>query len=62
MNAVTFYREQVDWILGHVTDADMFLVQSVVTCGALFWFVSSCHKSSPVHKLTKLAGSFTEHG
>jgi hypothetical protein len=39
MNAVTYYGELIDWILSHVTDADMFLVQSAVTCGALFWFV-----------------------
>lgn len=44
MNAIQFYRELVDWILSHVTDADMFIVQSVVTCGALFWFV---HHQNP---------------
>ena len=32
------YGELIDWILSHVTDADMFIVQSAVTCGALFWF------------------------
>ena len=42
MNAVTYYGELVDWILDHVTDVDMFIVQSAVTCGALFWFVSPC--------------------
>jgi len=40
MNAVTYYGELFDWVLSHVRDADMFLVQSVVTCGALFWCVS----------------------
>ena len=39
MNAATYYGELIDWILSHVTDADMFLVQSAVTCCALFWFV-----------------------
>lgn len=39
MNAVTYYGELIDWILSHVTDADMFLVQSAVTCCALFWCV-----------------------
>lgn len=38
MNAVTYYGELVERILNHVTDADMFLVQSAVTCCALFWF------------------------
>ena len=40
MNAATSYGELIDWILSHVTDADMFIVQSAVTCGALFWFVT----------------------
>lgn len=39
MNAVTFYAELVDWSLNHVTDRNMFIIQSVVTCGALIWFV-----------------------
>jgi hypothetical protein len=39
MNAATDYSAPVNWILSHVTDADMFLVQSAVTCCALFWFV-----------------------
>ena len=39
MNAAAYYGELIDWILSHVTDADMFLVQSAVTCCALFWFV-----------------------
>ena len=39
MNAATTYSAPVSWVLSHVTDADMFLVQSAVTCCALFWFV-----------------------
>jgi hypothetical protein len=39
MNAATSYGELIDWILNHVTDADMFIIQSAVTCGALFWYV-----------------------
>lgn len=37
MNAVTYYRELFEWGVSHVRGADMFLVQSVVTCGAFFW-------------------------
>ena len=37
MNAATYYAELIDWLLSHVTDTDMFLLQSAVTCGALFW-------------------------
>lgn len=39
MNATTYYQELAHWLLSHVTDADMFLMQSAVTCGALFWYV-----------------------
>jgi hypothetical protein len=39
MNAATNYSAPLNWILSHVTEADMFLVQSAVTCCALFWFV-----------------------
>jgi hypothetical protein len=39
MNAVTYYGELVNWILSHVTDANMFFLQSAVTCCALSWFV-----------------------
>lgn len=37
MNAATYYAELIDWLLSHVSDTDMFLLQSAVTCGALFW-------------------------
>jgi hypothetical protein len=40
MNALTYYSELADWVLNHVTDSNMFYVQSVVTCTALVWFVS----------------------
>jgi len=40
MNAIRQYGELVTWVLGHVTDADMVFVQSVVTYGALLWYVS----------------------
>ena len=43
MNATTYYLELAQWLLSHVTDADMFLIQSVVTCGALFWYVEACY-------------------
>jgi hypothetical protein len=39
MNAVTYYGELVNWILSHVTDANMFFLQSAVTCCALSWSV-----------------------
>lgn len=40
MNAVTAYSDPIDWVFSHVIAVDMFLVQSAVTCCALFWFVS----------------------
>lgn len=40
MNALEYFRELIVWMVSHVNDADMFLVQSVVTCGALFWYVT----------------------
>jgi hypothetical protein len=39
MNAVTFYRELIDWLLNNVTDWNMFLVQSLATCVSLGWCV-----------------------
>ena len=48
MNAVTYYGELIGWILSHVTDADMFLVQSAVTCCALFWYVLPCGRKPRV--------------
>lgn len=39
MNAITYYSELTRWLLSHATDTDMSLVQSIVTCGALFWSV-----------------------
>jgi hypothetical protein len=39
MNALTYYSELADWVLDHVTDRNMFYIQSVVTCGALVWSV-----------------------
>jgi len=40
MNAITYYTELMSWLLSHVTDTDMFLVHSIVTCSALFWSVA----------------------
>jgi hypothetical protein len=39
MNAATFYRELIDWLLNNVTDWNMFLVQSLATCVSLGWCV-----------------------
>ena len=39
MNAVPSHGDMAHWALAQLTDADMFLMQSVVTCGALFWYV-----------------------
>lgn len=41
MNAITYYSELTRWLLSHATDTDMSLVQSIVTCGALFWLVKA---------------------
>jgi hypothetical protein len=37
MNAITFYSELVNWSLNHVTDRNMFIIQSALTCGAIIW-------------------------
>jgi hypothetical protein len=42
MNAVTFYRELIDWLLSNVTDENMFLIQSFATCCSLGWCVRPC--------------------
>jgi len=42
MNALTFYRELIDWLLSNVTEENMFLIQSVATCCSLGWCVCSC--------------------
>lgn len=44
MNASTYYTELIGWLLSHVNDTDMFLVQSVVTCGALCWCVPAPYR------------------
>ena len=42
MNAFTFYRELIDWLLSNVTEENMFLIQSIATCCSLGWCVCSC--------------------
>jgi hypothetical protein len=61
MNAATYYSELSSWLLSHVNDTDMFLVQSVVTCGALFWYnlLSAGHFKNAI--LTSIGYSI-EHG
>jgi hypothetical protein len=39
MNSVTPIFESISGILSHVTVVDMFYLQSLATCTALFWFV-----------------------
>ena len=41
MNASDVWSDRVYRFLNHVTDTDMFLVQSAVTCGAFVWYVYS---------------------
>jgi hypothetical protein len=41
MNAITYYSELTRWLLSHANDTDMSLLQSIVTCGALFWSVKA---------------------
>ncbi|KAF4631987.1 hypothetical protein G7Y89_g6147 [Cudoniella acicularis] len=54
MNAVTFYREVFEWIVDHVTDKNMFLVQSAVTFCALSWAWLTLWK--PVPELISILG------
>lgn len=58
MNAATTYSAPVSWILSHVTDADMFLVQSAVTCCALFWLLHRAWLTlwKPVPELISILG------
>lgn len=63
MNAVTYYGELVNQIISYVKElkkVDMFLVQSAVTCCALFWYVIS--RQMTTWKLIVVAGFSTEHG
>jgi len=39
MNAVTFYGELIDWI-NHVTERNMFLIQSFAACVSLSWYIN----------------------
>lgn len=41
MNAIAFYRQLMDWFVNNVTDWNMFLIQSLATCGSLIWCVAS---------------------
>jgi hypothetical protein len=62
MNAITFYSELVNWSLNHVTDRNMFIIQSALTCGAVIWFVHSlrctCRQDRDADVAIK--GSFAE--
>jgi hypothetical protein len=42
MNAITFCSVLIDWIFNHVTEGNMFIIQSFATGSALTWFVPTC--------------------
>lgn len=44
MNAFEYFRELIAWMVRHV-QSDMFLIQSFVTCGALFWYEYLCRRA-----------------
>ncbi|CAD6505282.1 BgTH12-00774 [Blumeria graminis f. sp. triticale] len=58
MNAVTFYSVLFDWILDHVTDYNMFIIQSVATCSALIWLLFRAWQTlwKPVPELISILG------
>lgn len=64
MNAFTYYRELIDWLLSHVTETEMFLLQSAVTCGALVWYVpsSTCREIPSINTHARNTGFSIEHG
>ncbi|KAJ8066274.1 hypothetical protein OCU04_005354 [Sclerotinia nivalis] len=41
MNAVDYYTSLIDWVFSHARELHehMFLIQSIVTCAALFWLL-----------------------
>ncbi|TVY29951.1 Uncharacterized protein LHYA1_G001261 [Lachnellula hyalina] len=58
MNALTYYSELADRVLNHVTDSNMFYVQSVVTCTALVWLLHRAWLTlwKPVPELISILG------
>ncbi|RDL32999.1 Uncharacterized protein BP5553_08438 [Venustampulla echinocandica] len=58
MNAITFYRDLGQWTINHVTAANMFFVQSAVTCCALFWLLHRAWLTlwKPVAELISILG------
>ncbi|CAG8956899.1 hypothetical protein HYFRA_00012354 [Hymenoscyphus fraxineus] len=58
MNAQTFWRENWLWTVDHVTEGNMFILQSVVTCGALFWLLHRAWMTlwKPVPELISILG------
>ncbi|TVY80541.1 Uncharacterized protein LSUE1_G005890 [Lachnellula suecica] len=58
MNALTYYSELADWVLDHVTDSNMFVLQSVVTCSALCWLLHRAWQTlwTPVPELISILG------
>jgi hypothetical protein len=41
MNAQTFWLDTWQWLSNHATETNMFIVQTLVTCSALTWFVKT---------------------
>ncbi len=42
MNAIILCSVLIDWIFNHVTEGNMFIIQSFATGSALTWFVPTC--------------------
>ncbi|KAF8860123.1 hypothetical protein BDZ45DRAFT_328966 [Acephala macrosclerotiorum] len=58
MNAATFYRERIDWVLNHATERNMLIIQSIGTCVALLWLLGRAWNVlwKPVNDLISILG------
>ncbi|KAE8451160.1 hypothetical protein EG329_004832 [Mollisiaceae sp. DMI_Dod_QoI] len=58
MNAATFYRQRIDWVLNHATERNMLIIQSIGTCVALIWLLGRAWNVlwKPVNDLISILG------
>jgi hypothetical protein len=55
MNALDFYSVLLEWVWNHVTEWNMYLIQSATTACALSWYAMACVVS--IQSLTDLQAS-----
>ncbi|KAF7863882.1 hypothetical protein EAF04_006847 [Stromatinia cepivora] len=60
MNAVDYYTSLIDWVFSHARELHeyMFLIQSIVTCAALFWLLRRASEVlwTPLPRLISILG------